>query len=53
MDLDRDVGHHGGASGFPHKRVAALEMALLALKVSKMSKNNHKGEKIDKTHQNR
>ena len=53
MDLDRDVGHHGGASGFPYKRVRALKVALLALKVSKMSKNDHKKEKIDKTHQNR
>ena len=52
MDLDRDVGHHRGASGFPHKRVGALKVALLALKVSKMSKNDHKREKIVKTHDN-
>ena len=52
MDLDRDVGHHGGASGFPHKRVGALKVALLALKVSKMSKNDQKREKIVKTHKN-
>ena len=50
MDLDRDVGHHGGASVFPHERVGALKVALLALKVSKMSKNVHKREKIVKTH---
>ena len=53
MDLDRDVGHHGGASGFPHNRVGVLKVTLLALKLSKMSKNDHKREKIDKTHQNR
>ena len=53
MDLDRDVGHHGGASVFPHERVGALKAAFLALKVSKMSKNNHKREKINKTHENR
>ena len=39
-----------GASGFPHNRVGALKVALLALKVSKMSKNDHKREKIVKTH---
>ena len=48
MDLDRDIGHHGGASGFPHERVGALKVALLALKVSKMSKNDHKREKLSK-----
>ena len=53
MDLDRDVGHHGGASVFPHERVGALKVAFLALKVSKISNNDHKMEKIDKTHQNR
>ena len=53
VDLNRDVGHHGGASVFPHERVGALKVAFLALKVSKMSKNDHKMEKIDKTHQNR
>ena len=53
MDLDIDVSHHGGAPGFPHERVGALKVALLALKVSKMSKNDHTREKIDKTHQNR
>ena len=52
MDLDRDVGPHRGASGFPHERVGALKVALLALKVSKMSKNDHKREKIVKTHKN-
>ena len=31
VDLDRDVGHHGGASGFPHNRAGALKVALLAL----------------------
>ena len=53
MDLNIDVGHYGGAPGFPHERVWGLKVALLALKVSKMSKNDHKKEKIDKTHQNR
>ena len=53
MDLNIDVGHYGGAPGFPHERVGGLKVALLALKVSKMSKNDHKREKIDKTHQNR
>ncbi len=53
MDLDIEVGHNGGAPGFPHERVGALKVALLALKCSKMSKNDHKREKIDKTHQNR
>ena len=51
-DLNIEVGHNGGAPGFPHERVGALKVALLALKVSKMSKNDHKREKIDKTHQN-
>ena len=50
VDLDRDVGHHRGASGFSHERVGALKVALLALKVSKMSKNDHKREKIVNTH---
>ena len=52
VDLYIDVSHHGGAPGFPHERVGVLKVALLALKVSKMSKNDHKREKIDKTHQN-
>ena len=49
MDLDIDVSHHRGAPSFPHERVGALKVALLALKVSKMSKNDHMREKIDKT----
>ena len=53
MDLYIDVSHHGGAPGFPHERVGVLKVALLALKVSKMSKNNHKREKLNKTLQNR
>ena len=53
VDLNIDVGHYGGAPGFPHERVGGLKVALLALKVSKMSKNNHKREKLNKTLQNR
>ena len=52
VDLYIDVSHHGGAPGFPHERVGVLKVALLALQVSKMSKNDYKREKIDKTHQN-
>ncbi len=53
MDLDIDVGRLGGALVFPHERDGALKLALLALKVSIMSKNDDKKEKLDKTHRNR
>ncbi len=49
MDLNIDIGHYGGAPVFPYKRVGGLKVALLALKVSKMSENNHKREKLNKT----
>ena len=31
VDLDIVVGHHWGAPSFPHERVGALKVALLAI----------------------
>ena len=51
--ISEGVWHLWGSLWGPHKVFKALVVVLLAPKMSKMSKNDHKREKIDKTLQNR
>ena len=52
VGISEGVQHLWGSPWGPHELVGALKVALLAPEMSKMSKNDHKREKIHKTHHN-